>query len=167
MHSRRLFRVSAVIATVGLSSVLAFQPGADYGLANTTNLYNCSGSLSASNVTATDSADTLPQIEPLSAAGWEKWDFFMHGTFPIILRWSQGDQSQGESTPSVGKIDVVILNVNGTDVRTTVTGPITYKNGAVKVISIGENTIQWDAAAQWYNVTLCVDGYSLVLNTYQ
>lgn len=44
---------------------------------------------------------------------------------------------------------------------------LSYKDGDVKVISIGDNTIQWDAAALWYNVTLCVDGYSLALNTYQ
>ncbi|KAL4081157.1 hypothetical protein J3A83DRAFT_155095 [Scleroderma citrinum] len=163
-----LFRASSVIAAAAsFSSVLAFQPGADYGLSPTSNLYNCSGSFSTSNVTVPNSADTLPQIEPLSDAGWERWDFFMHGTFPIILRWSQGDPSQCDAKPVVGNIDVVILNINGTDVRTSVVGPLTYKNGDVKVISIGDNTIQWDAAAQWYNVTLCVDGYSLVLNTYQ
>lgn len=162
-------RVFLALAVVYLPStaVFAFQPGADYGLYKTTNLYNCSGTVLTSNVTARNSVDTLPQIEPLSDAGWEQWDFFMHGTFPIIMRWYQGDQSDCSSTPSVGKIDVAILDVNGTNVQTTLVGPLTYKNDAgVKAISIGDNTFHWDNSTQWYNLTLNVDGYSLVLNTY-
>lgn len=164
-----ILRVFLALALVYLSptAVFAFQPGADYGLYKTPNLYNCSGTSLTSNVTVHNSVDTLPQIEPLSDAGWEQWDFFMHGTFPIIMRWYQGDQSDCSSSPTVGKIDVAILNVNGTNVRTTLVGPLTYKNDAgVKAISIGDNTFHWDDSTHWYNLTLNVEGYSLVLNTY-
>ncbi|KAL4081158.1 hypothetical protein J3A83DRAFT_155103 [Scleroderma citrinum] len=169
MHLWRILGVSVALALSHLPSgaALAIQQGADYGLYKTSNLYNCSGTSLISNVTVQNSADTLPQIEPLSNAGWEQWDFFMHGTFPIIMRWSQGDQSDCDSAPDMGKIDVAILDVNGTDVRATLVGPLTYKNDAgVKSISIGGNTFHWDNSTLWYNLTLSVDGYSMVLNTY-
>ncbi|KAI6030453.1 hypothetical protein F5J12DRAFT_800525 [Pisolithus orientalis] len=162
----RLSRLSALAVVACLPSALGFQPGADYGDYKTTNLYNCSGSFHTSNVTVPNSADTLPQIQPFSASGWEHWDFFSHGTFPIILRWSQGDQSMSNTSPSVGKIDVLIWNVNGTNVQSTLAGPLTYKSGGVNEIMIGTNSFKWDSAAQWFNVTLRVNGYTLVLNTF-
>ncbi|KAI5991108.1 hypothetical protein EDD15DRAFT_1113320 [Pisolithus albus] len=162
----RFSRVSAIAAAACLPFVLAFQPGADYGNYKTTNLYNCSGSFKTSNVTVPNSADTLPQIQPLSTSGWEQWDFFSHGTFPIILRWSQGDQTLRNASPNVGQIEVAILNVNGTNVRSTLAGPLTYQSGNVNEISIGTHSFKWDSAAQWFNVTLRVDGYTLVLNTF-
>lgn len=159
--------LSVFLALAVSSTAVALQPGADYGLYKTPNLYNCSGSSLISNVTVPNSEDTLPQIEPLSNAGWEQWDFYMRGTFPIIMRWHQGDQSDCNSAPTVGKIDVAILNVNGTDVRTTLVGPLTYKNDAgVKAVSIGDNTFHWDNSTRWYNLTLNVEGYTLVLDTY-
>ncbi|KAI6123815.1 hypothetical protein EDD16DRAFT_1564700, partial [Pisolithus croceorrhizus] len=159
-------RVSALFAAIYLPSVLAFQPSADYGQYKTDNLYNCSGASSTSALTATNSADTLPEIQPLSSQGWEQWEFFAHGTFPMILRWSQGDQSQADATPAGGKIEIAILDVNGTNVLTTVTGPLTYTDGDVKQVFIGNNTFKWDSDSLWYNLTLSADGYTLVLNTY-
>ncbi|KAI5980781.1 hypothetical protein EDC04DRAFT_3100261, partial [Pisolithus marmoratus] len=158
--------VSLLAAVTCLPFVLAFQPGADYGNYKTTNLYNCSGSFHTSNVTVPNSADTLPQIQPLSGSGWERWDFFSHGTFPIILRWSQGDPSISNASPTVGKIDVMIRDVNGTNVQSTLAGPLTYKTGDVNEIMVGTNSFKWDSAAQWFNVTLRVEGYTLVLNTF-
>ncbi|KAI6030452.1 hypothetical protein F5J12DRAFT_888248 [Pisolithus orientalis] len=159
-------RVSALFAVTCLPSVLAIQPSADYGQYKTPNLYNCSGANPTSALTATNSADTLPQIQPLSSQGWEQWEFFLHGTFPIILRWSQGDQSQADATPANGKIEIAILDVNGTNVETSVTGPLTYTSGDVNQITIGNNTFKWDSDSLWYNVTLSAEGYTLVLNTY-
>ncbi|KAI6044910.1 hypothetical protein EDC04DRAFT_2889570 [Pisolithus marmoratus] len=159
-------RVSALFAVTYLPSVLAFQPSADYGQYKADNLYNCSGAYPTSPLSVTNSADTLPQIQPLSSEGWEHWEFFLHGTFPIILRWSQGDQSQADATPANGKIEIAILDVNGTNVETTVTGPLTYKDGDVNQVCIGDNTFQWDSDSLWYNLTLSADGYTMVLNTY-
>ncbi|KIK23470.1 hypothetical protein PISMIDRAFT_679157 [Pisolithus microcarpus 441] len=159
-------RASTLFIAIYLPSVLAFQPSTDYGQYKTDNLYNCSGTSSTSAVTATNSADTLPEIQPLSSQGWEHWDFFTHGTFPIILRWSQGDQSQADATPASGKIEIAIPDVNGTNVLTTVTGPLTYTDGDVKQVSIGSNTFKWDSDSLWYNLTIVADGYTLVLNTY-
>ncbi|KAG6330232.1 hypothetical protein ID866_8859 [Astraeus odoratus] len=167
MLSRWLFTAPALAATCAyLPSVQAFQPGADYGLYKTDDLYNCSGTVPTSNVTVPNSADTLPQIQPLSRFGWEKWDFWMHGTFSMVLRWSQGDESQCDASPSEGKIDVVILDVNGTDIRTTLSGPLNYTDGYVKKLSIGDNTLQWDDSTEWYNMTLYAEGYTMVLDTY-
>lgn len=159
-------RASTFFVAIYLPSVLAFQPSTDYGQYKTDNLYNCSGTSSMSAVTVTNSADTLPEIQPLSSQGWEQWDFFTHGTFPIILRWSQGDQSQADATPASGKIEIAIPDVNGTNVLTTVTGPLTYTDGDVKQVSIGSNTFKWDSDSLWYNLTVVADGYTLVLNTY-
>ncbi|KAI6139354.1 hypothetical protein BKA82DRAFT_948431 [Pisolithus tinctorius] len=159
-------RVSALFAVTCLPSVLAIQPSADYGQYKTPNLYNCSGANPTSALTATNSADTLPQIQPLSSQGWEQWEFFLHGTFPIILRWSQGDQSQADATPANGKIEIAILGVNGTNVETSVTGPLSYTSGDVNQITIGNNIFKWDSESLWYNVTLSAEGYTLVLDTY-
>lgn len=90
----------------------------------------------------------------------------MHGTFPIILRWSQGDQSQADATPANGKIEIAILGVNGTNVETSVTGPLSYTSGDVNQITIGNNIFKWDSESLWYNVTLSAEGYTLVLDTY-
>ncbi|KAI5980924.1 hypothetical protein EDD15DRAFT_2421384, partial [Pisolithus albus] len=162
----RAFKVFAVLVTACQPVVLGFQPGSDYGQYKTNNLYNCSGSFSTSNLTAKNSVDTLPQIEPLSASGWEHWEFITHGTFSIVLRWSHGDQSKPHSGTAVGKIEVVIPDVNGTTVQTSVVGEISYSDSDAKEVWIGNNSFKWDNTSTWYNVTLDVDGYSLVLNSY-
>ncbi|KAI6044911.1 hypothetical protein EDC04DRAFT_2640646 [Pisolithus marmoratus] len=166
MLPTRMFKAFATLAAVFQSVVLGFQPGADYGQYRTSNLYNCSGSFPTSNLTAKNSVDTLPQIQPLSPSGWEQWEFVMHGTFPIVLRWSHGDQSKGHSAAADGKIDVIILGVNGTNVQTTVVGKLSYSENDVKEIWIGGNSLKWDNASTWYNITLSVDGYSLVVDNY-
>ncbi|KAI6123817.1 hypothetical protein EDD16DRAFT_1564709 [Pisolithus croceorrhizus] len=162
----RTFKVFAVLVTACRSVVLGFQPGSDYGQYKTSNLYNCSGSFPTSNLTVKNSVDTLPQIQPSSASGWEQWEFITHGTFSIVLRWSHGDQSKARSTDSVGRIEVIIPDVNGTTVQTTVFGKLSYSNNNGKEVRIGGNSFKWDDASAWYNVTLNVDGYSLVLNSY-
>ncbi|KIO05315.1 hypothetical protein M404DRAFT_999921 [Pisolithus tinctorius Marx 270] len=162
----RIFKAFAALATICQSIALGFQPGADYGQYKTSNLYNCSGSFPTSNLTAKNSVDTLPQIQLVSASGWEQWEVIMHGTFSIILRWSHGDQSKPHSLAAVGKIEVVLLDVNGTDVQTSVVGKLSYLDNDVKELWIGNNSLKWDNASTWYNVTLGVDGYSLVLNSY-
>ena len=151
-------------AVVAASHVSAFQPGADYDVYKTTNLYNCPGRVPVSNVTARNAADTLPQIAPVAGKGWEQWSLFMHGTFPIVLRWNQGDPSS--PAPSPAKFDI-LLNINGTTVQGTVAGNLSYTDGEhVHKITIGNNVLSWDVDALWYNVSVCVDGYQLALNSF-
>lgn len=162
----RAFKVFAVLVTACQPVVLGFQPGSDYGQYKTNNLYNCSGSFPTSNLTAKNSVDTLPQIQPLSASGWEQWEFVTHGTFSIVLKWSHGNRSKPHSGAAVGKVEVVIPDVNGTTVQTSVVGEISYSDNDAKEVWIGNNSFKWDNTSTWYNVTLDVDGYSLVLNSY-
>ncbi|KIL00194.1 hypothetical protein PAXRUDRAFT_315241 [Paxillus rubicundulus Ve08.2h10] len=146
MHSFFSFSATALIAAcVSLAS--AFEPGSDYGVYKTTNLYNCTGHIPFSNVTVPNAADTLPQIIPSSRYGWEQWTLFMHGTFPAILRWTQGDPSSSTSGFTKGELSYTIdKNLNR--------------------IAVGENSLTWDPNAEWYNATVKVNGYSMQLDTF-
>ncbi|KAF9222959.1 hypothetical protein BS17DRAFT_767687 [Gyrodon lividus] len=161
-----LSTTAVVAACVSLAS--AFQPGSDYGVYKTTNLYNCTGHIPNSNVTVPNAADTLPQISPSSGNhGWEQWSLFMHGTFPLIIRWTQGDPSSSISVPSNGKFELLILGVNGTTVHGSAEGHLSYTNDQnLKRISVGDNSLTWDSSAQWYNATVSISGYSLQLDSF-
>ncbi|KAG6330231.1 hypothetical protein ID866_8858 [Astraeus odoratus] len=165
MPFSKLTALCFVIAAAFLPFSVSFQPGTDYGLYKTTNLYNCSGYFSTSNVTVPNSVDTLPQLSANTTTGWERWDFFVYGSLPIVMRWSQDTESEHDSAP-LGKIEMVISVINGKHIQTSVSGPLSYQNQEFKEISIGSNTFQWDNAGQWYNVTVCAEGYTLVLSIY-
>ncbi|KIJ64565.1 hypothetical protein HYDPIDRAFT_28502 [Hydnomerulius pinastri MD-312] len=165
----RLCSAIAIVAACLPLALADIQPGSDYGVYKTTNLYNCTGHVMASNVTVPNAADTLPQIASSSRLGWEQWDLFMHGTFPMILRWTQGDPSTSMSAPSAGKFEMLILdpNANGTLVHGSTTGRLSYTNDEnFKQISLKDNSLTWDASAQWYNLTVSAGGYSMTLNSF-
>jgi len=162
-NSPLLRGIAAVVAAAHIHLASSFQPGSDYDVYKTTNLYNCTGHVPVSNVTVPNAVDTLPQIEPSIGQGWEQWSLFLHGTFPVILRWNQGDPSS--SVPSPAHFDL-LMDVNGTIVQGTVTGNLSYTNGEhVKQIAIGENSLMWGSDALWYNVSANVDGYHLELDS--
>lgn len=164
MFNFQLF-IAAVVTAAHIRSVLSFQPGSDYDAYKTTNLYNCTGKNPASNVTALNAIDTLPQIEPSSGHGWEQWSLFLHGTFPMILRWNQGNPSAPE--PSPAHFDILVGDVNGTTVQGTVVGNLSYTDTEhVKQIAIGDNSLTWDSDALWYNVSVSIDGYQLELDSF-
>ncbi|KAG8214374.1 hypothetical protein J3R82DRAFT_9363 [Butyriboletus roseoflavus] len=155
----------AVVAAVHIPLVSSFQPGSDYDVYKTTNLYNCTGHVPVSNVTVPNAVDTLPQIDPSADQGWEQWSLILHGTFPMILRWNKGDPSS--FVPSPAHFDVLIVDVNGTTVKDTVIGNFSYTNSEhVKQITIGDNSLMWDSDALWYNVSVNVDGYQLKLDSF-
>ncbi|KAF9240231.1 hypothetical protein BU15DRAFT_74147 [Melanogaster broomeanus] len=157
-----LSATAVVAACVSLAS--AFQPGSDYGVYKTTNLYNCTGHVLSSNVTVPNAADTLPQLD--HGSGWEQWTLFMHGTFPMILRWTQGDPSSSGSVSS-GKFELLIIGVNGTTVNGSDYGQLSYENyDNYRRISVGGNSLTWDSTALWYNATVSIDGYSMELDSY-
>ncbi|KAH0826167.1 hypothetical protein J3R83DRAFT_5588 [Lanmaoa asiatica] len=158
--------VPALVAAAHIGSVSSFQPGSDYDVYKTTNLYNCTGHVPVSNLTVPNAVDTLPQIEPSAGhCGWEQWSLFLHGTFPIILRWNQGDPSSSVLSPA--HFDVLVVGVNGTTVQVMVMGDLSYTNGEhVKRIAIGDNSLTWDSDALWYNVSVSVDGYQLELDSF-
>jgi hypothetical protein len=157
--------IAAVVAAPHIHLASAFQPGSDYDVYKTTNLYNCTGHDPVSNVTVSNAVDTLPQIKPSSGHGWEQWSLFLHGTPPVLLRWNQGDQSS--SLPSPAQFDALIVDVNGTTVQSTVIGDLSYTNDEdVKRIAIGDNSLTWDSNALWYNVSVSVDGYQLELDSF-
>ncbi|KAH7885494.1 hypothetical protein F5I97DRAFT_1830617 [Phlebopus sp. FC_14] len=162
-----LSRAAVVFTAASLPLALAFQPGADYGQYKTTNLYNCTGHIPTSNVTVRNAADTLPQIDPSSGNGWERWDLFLHGTYPIVMRWSQGDPSVPSSVPSLGKFEMLILDINNETVHASVADKLTYKNDEnFKQIAVGNNTLTWDASAEWFNVSTSAGGYSITLDSF-
>lgn len=157
--------IAAVVAAPHIRLASAFQPGSDYEVYKTTNLYNCTGHVPVSNVTVSNAVDTLPQIEPSTGPGWEQWSLFLHGTFSILLRWNHGDQSS--SLPSHAQFDALIVGVNGTTVQGSVIGDLSYTNDDhVKRIAIGDNSLTWDSDALWYNVSVSVDGYQLELDSF-
>ena len=157
--------IAAVVAASHIRSASSLQPGSDYDVYKTTNLYNCTGHVPSSSVAVSNAVDTLPQIEPSLGHGWEQWSLFLHGTFTMLLRWNQGDQSS--SVPSPAQFDALILGVNGTTVQGTVTGDLSYTNDErVKRITIGDNSLTWDSDALWYNVSVSIDGYQLELDSF-
>ncbi|KAF8549594.1 hypothetical protein OG21DRAFT_1515003 [Imleria badia] len=157
--------VATVVMAAFIRSVSSFQPGTDYDTYKTTNLYNCTGNVLVSNVTVPNAVDTLPQIEPSKCHGWEQWTLFLHGTFPILLRWNQGDPSSHVHSPA--QFDVLVVGVNGTNVQGNVTGNLSYTNNKhFKRIAIGENSLTWDSDALWYNVSVSIDGYRLQLDSF-
>ncbi|KAN0074635.1 hypothetical protein V8E55_011684 [Tylopilus felleus] len=117
--------IAAVFAAVYIHPASSFQPGPDYGVYETSNLYNWR--VPVSNVTVSNAADTLPQIEPCTGRGWEQWSLFLHGTFPMLLRWTRGDPSSGAPAPA--QFDVLIADVNRTTVQGKVVGDLAYTNG--------------------------------------
>ena len=157
--------IAAAVAAAYIRSVSSFQPGSDYDAYKTTNLYNCTGNVPISNVTVPNAVDTLPQIEPFGGHGWEQWLLFLRGTFPILLRWNQGDPSS--SAPSPAQFDLLVADVNGTTVQGTVIGDLSYTNSEdFKQIAIGDNSLTWDSNASWFNVSVCIDGYRLQLDSF-
>ncbi|KAF8438183.1 hypothetical protein L210DRAFT_3647169 [Boletus edulis BED1] len=155
--------IAAVLAAAHIRLVTSFQLGSDYDKYKTTNLYNCTGHVPVSNVTVVNAFDTLPQVEGFH--GWEQWSLFLHGTFPILLRWSQGDPSCSMDSPA--KFDVLIVDVNGTNIQGTVTGNLSYTNGEhFKRIAIRDNSLTWDSHALWYNVSVNIHGYELRLDSF-
>lgn len=157
--------IAAVVAAAYIHSVSSFQPGSNYNAYKTTNLYNCTGNVPVSNVTVPNAVDTLPQIEPSAGCGWEQWSLFLHGTFPILLRWNQGDPSS--SVPSPAQFDVLVVDVNGTTVQDTVIGDFSYTNSEhFKQIAIGDNSLTWDSDALWYNASVSIGGYQLQLDSF-
>ncbi|KAF8837856.1 hypothetical protein BDN67DRAFT_972409 [Paxillus ammoniavirescens] len=166
MHSFFLLSATALVAAC-VSSVSAFEPGSDYSVYKTTNLYNCTGHIPFSNVTVPNAADTLPQIAPSSRSGWEQWTLFMHGTFPAILRWTPGDPSSSASVPSDGKFELLIIGVNGTTVQGSTKGELSYTTDKnLNRIAVGDNSLTWDSNAEWYNATVKMDGYSMQLDAF-
>lgn len=157
--------VAAVAIVVHVRSVSAFQPGSDYNAYKTTNLYNCTGHAPISNVTVPNVFDTLPQIDPSSGQGWEQWSLFLHGSYPVILRWNQGNPSSS-SVPSPAHFDFLI-NVNGTTIQSSVQGDLSYTdNEEIKQIAIGGNSLTWDSSALWYNVSVNMNGYQMQLDSF-
>ncbi|KAF8443195.1 hypothetical protein L210DRAFT_3644057 [Boletus edulis BED1] len=156
--------IVAVVAAAYIHSASSFQPGSDYGVYKTTNLYNCTGHVPVSNVTVPNAIDTLPQIEPCEGHGWEQWSLFFHGTISVLLRWNQGDPSS--YVPSPAQFDVY-LDVNGTTVQGKVVGDLTYVDSDhIKQIVIGDNSLTWDSDGLWYNVSVNIDDYHLTLNSF-
>ena len=157
--------IAVVLAATHVRSVSGFQPGSDYNAYKTTNLYNCTGHTPVSNVTVRNAIDTLPQVEPGSGHGWEQWTIYLHGTFPTMLRWNQGNPSS--SAPSPAYLDFLVLDVNGTTLQGKVVGKFSYTNSEnVKQIAIGDNTLTWDADGLWYNASVNLDGYQLQLDSF-
>lgn len=156
--------IRAAVITAAHTRSSYFQPGSDYDIYNTTNLYNCTGETHVSNVTVPNAIDTLPQIEPSPGHGWEQWSLFLHGTFPMILRWTQGNPSGTEPAPP--QFDILFRGVDGTTVQGTVMGNLSYSNGEhVKQITIGNNSLTWDSDGVWYNVSVTIDDYRLILDS--
>lgn len=156
--------IAAVVAATHIRSASAFQSGSDYNVYKTTNLYNCTGHVPVSNVTVPNAFDTLPQIDPSSGQGWEQWSLFLHGTFPMVMRWNQGDPSSSAQTPAYFEI---LLNINGTTVQSTEIGELSYTNNEnTKQIAIGDNLLVWDSEALWYNASVHIGGYQIQLNSF-
>ena len=167
MITSQLF-IAVVVAAAYIRLASSFQPGSDYDAYKKLNLYNCTGHTRVSNVTNVNAADTLPQVEPCSGRdGWEQWSLFLHGTFPVLLRWRQGVPGPTALSSSPAEFDVLIADVDGTTVQRKVTGCLAYTDGEhVKQIKTGESSLTWDAGATWYNVSVSVDGYRLELDSF-
>ncbi|KAI6112239.1 hypothetical protein EDD16DRAFT_1603688 [Pisolithus croceorrhizus] len=135
-----------------------FIPGGSFGRTTIGPYNNCSGTLTTR---PTDVAiDTLPNINPNSPSGWERWDLTIYQSDIFLnLRWLQGDPASYNSVPADGSFEVSARFTNGTIFYTRITGEkLTYTNSSPYSITIGQNTLTWDDSQTWFNTTLNLNG---------
>jgi len=136
-----------------------FIPGGSFGRPTIGPYNNCSGTLTTRPKDLAN--DTLPNIAPTDQGGWERWDLTLYQTGLFLnMRWSQGDFASNLSDPTNATFELSAKFDDGRVFNTSVTGKkLTYINSpSLYSISIGKNTLTWDANQTWFNATLNFNG---------